>query len=88
LGILGAVLLVVPALRDLSYREIVSLLRPERKPTSFGRAAEIAADMAEAEMLKFRPGDRRYIVGGLSAIALSYLLHMVAKILEHASVPA
>lgn len=85
LGISGAVLLAVPALRDLSYREIVGLLRPERQPSSFMRAGALAAGMAEKEMLRFRPSDRRFIVGGLSAIAVSYLLDMAAVILGHAA---
>jgi hypothetical protein len=85
LGLFGACLLAVPALRDLSYREIVGLLRPDRTPVAFPRAGELAANLAEADMLKFRPGDRRCIVGRLSAIAASYLLHLMGVILRELS---
>jgi len=84
LGILGAFLLAAPVLRDLSYREIIGLLRSDRKPAAFERANQLAADMAEADLVKFRPGDRLCVVGGLSAIAASYLLHMVGVILNEA----
>lgn len=80
-GILGTFLLAVPVLRDLSYREMLSLLRSRGQFSSaFRRAGEVAADLTETEMLNFRPIDRWYVICGLAAIAASYLLHLAGAI--------
>lgn len=86
LGFAGAVLLAVPPLRDLSWRKVIGFLLPTRQSRALRRAAKLAADYAAAETVTFRPGDRRCIVGGLAAIAASYLLHMGGLVVsDHAA---
>jgi NADPH:quinone reductase-like Zn-dependent oxidoreductase len=60
------------------HRQPLALLGMER-------AGRVAADATQAELARFKPGDRVCVVWGMFMIAASYLLHSLAEFIEHAA---
>jgi len=82
LGSIGAIMVAVPFLREHGLKRLLTALR---RPSVAGmpRAIGMAQTKTEAELARFKPGDGAYVGWGLVVISLSYLLHIVAELLEH-----
>ena len=76
LGLAGAVMVSVPFLGESAIKRLLDWLRLPIPLGGLERAERKAAAVAESELLRFKPGDRWWVLGGLAAIALSYLLHI------------
>lgn len=85
LGAAGAVLVTVPLLREFGLKRLINVPRTRPPIEGLERASEAAQTTAAAELIRFKPEDGAYVVWGLVVIASSYLLHIVAEVLDHLS---
>lgn len=85
LGVLGAVLVAVPFLREFGLKRLLSLHQLTGVMRGFGRSQRSAPKVVERALKKFMPGDGACVVWGLIVIAASYLLHILAEVIEYNS---
>jgi len=83
LGILGAVLVAVPFLREFALKRLLDALRQPGPPSGMEDIEQAAAQAVQGRLAMFKPSDGLFVGWGLLVIAVSYLLHIVAEILEH-----
>jgi hypothetical protein len=85
LGVLGAVLVAVPFLREFGLKRLLNLQRLSVAISGFRRSQQSAQKVVEDALGKFKPGDGACVVWGLIVIAASYLLHILAEVIEYSS---
>jgi len=83
LGLAGAILIALPFFREFALKRLLHWLRQPSSVRGLERAGRQSAAIARAELERFQPRDGTNVVWGLVIIALSYLLHIVAEVLEH-----
>ena len=74
LGLLGTVILSIPAIRDGKDFLVFHPLGARADSPDLVRAIARLKEQYNADMVVFRRSDLRYFVGGLAVIALSYMV--------------
>ncbi|TVS01043.1 MAG: hypothetical protein EA406_00040 [Rhodospirillales bacterium] len=85
-GFFGAVSLLMPFFREQHLKRIWTALRSARtgSPDLRDLLAEAARETGE-RLSRFEPADQRWVIAGLSSLALSYILSIVVWFLERAT---
>jgi hypothetical protein len=82
LGVVGAVLVALPFLREFGLKRLLNLHGLPVVMRGFGRSQGAAPKVVEREMTSFKPRDGSCVIWGLLAIGASYLLHILAEAIE------
>jgi len=83
LGIIGAVMVAVPFLREHKLKELLDVLGRDAPIPGLPEADRKAKETVRAELVRFRPGDGACVAWGVVVIGASYGLHIVAELLGH-----
>jgi len=79
LGLLGAILVALPFLREEDLKSLRNALEKFPRIRGLEKAMRSAGNDTAAELGRFDPRDRSNVVAGLIAIGASYALHIVVE---------
>jgi hypothetical protein len=83
IGIIGAILVAVPFFREFGIKKLQSYLRGPSEIPGLSASEEEAYKVTTAALEMFKRGDGIYMTCGLAMIILSYMLHILAEIMEY-----
>jgi hypothetical protein len=85
LGLIGAVLVSVPFLREHRLRRLVHWFERGGLIPGLEDASTASRQTMLDELGRFKPGDGAYVGWGLLLIAMSYAVHIVAVLMTYLS---